>query len=279
MARPGSQAITFFPREHGATAMLLSPFVCAAVLARQFHWIEIFAFLTIALGFAAKDPLVTLFRQRLTWKQPRPETAVARRWLAVELPILLVSGALLLARGPLAAYALLGLGEGAFGALAVWVNVHTKQRAEWFQVMSAIALTATSLLACLAALREIPRWGWQLWTLCALQATAGIFVVHARLDARIAMRGHAPAAEGGAIGNRRAAQLAIAVLVGSAIGAAILGFDWEVPAALLLASCGYTYELRRQKDPISLQMPLTRVGIQALTLSIIYGLLLIAGLW
>ena len=30
--------LLFLPREHGATAMLFTPIVCAAILARSWHW-------------------------------------------------------------------------------------------------------------------------------------------------------------------------------------------------------------------------------------------------
>jgi len=285
MTAIGPRSATFFPRDHGATAMLLSPFICAAVLAKRFSSLESAALKSMVLeavalaavlvAFAVKDPLIVLFRQRLVWKQRRPETAVAWRWLAVEVPLLLACGALLLVYGPRRYFAFLGLGAGAFGALAVWINVRNRQRSEWFQVMSAISLTATSLVACLAALGEIPVWGWVLWILCALQATAGIFVVHARLDARANSHRTEPSQPG----NRRHAKIAIAALVVAAAAAAILGYKLTIPAALLLAAFGYAWELGRHTNPASLKMPLTRVGQQALALSIVYGALLIAGLW
>ena len=52
-----------------------------------------------------------------------------------------------------------------------------------------------------------------------------------------------------------------------------------IAAALLLAASGYLLELGRQKDAASLQMPLHRVGQQALALSILYALLVVVGLW
>jgi hypothetical protein len=278
MAATDSKSVSFFPREHGATAMLLSPFVCAVILARRFSLesiaLEAAALIATVFAFAVKDPLVAVFRQRFVWKQPHPETAVAWRWLAVEIPVLLACGAALLVHGPRREYALLGLCEGAFGALAVWMNVSNQQRSEWFQVISAVALAATSLAACLAALGGIPLWGWVLWALCCLQASAAIFVVHARLDARVAT--HRTLSQPG---SRRAAKIAIAGMAAAATAAVILDFRWIISAALLLAASGYTWELRRQTDSASLKMPLRRVGLQALALSSVYGALLIIGLW
>ncbi len=203
-----TESASFFPREHGATAMLLMPFLCAAILARQVSpksiALEAAAFVAVAFAFALKDPLVAILRQRFVWKQPHPEVAVAWRWLALELPLFLSSCAILLVYGPWRQYLVLGLCEAAFGTLAVWMNISNRQRSEWFQVVSAVALTATSLAACLAALGEVPVWGWELWVLCALQSTAGILVIHARLEARVSTHRTEPiSTRGPAFGQSR----------------------------------------------------------------------------
>jgi hypothetical protein len=254
--------------------MLLSPFVCSVVLVRTFHWAELAAFVVVVLAFAAKDPFIAVVRQRMVWKQPHPEAAGALRWLAVELPLLAIFGGLLLWRGPWGAYALLGLGAGTFGGLAVFVNVRNRQRSEWFQVASAVTLTSTSLMPSLAALQIVPRWGWLLWLLCALQATAGIFVVHARLDARIATK----KAETAPTANRNATRVSASALWAAAAVFAYEGSVW-LPVALTVAGAAYFAELRRQRSPASLQMPLAQVGRQSLTLSTLYGVLIIIGLW
>jgi len=266
--------LSFFPREHGATAMLLLPFLCAAILLRQVRPAEAVAFIAIVFAFALKDPLVVLARQRWIWTKSHPETQAARRWVTVELLVLAVCGVLLLWSGPWLDYLLLGLGAGAFTVLAVATHVRNRQRAKWFQVASAAVLTATSLAACLSVLGTIPRWCWLLWLLNALQAAANIFVVHSRLDARIALRKNEtlPAE------NRRAAIASVAALLLAAVLFATWGRAW-IAAALLVAAAGYAFELRRQKDPASLAMPLTRVGLQSLALAILYGSLVIVGLW
>ncbi len=101
-----------------------------------------------------------------------------------------------------------------------------------------------------------------------MQATAGILVVHARLDARIALRGKVPASSQ----FRRAAFIAVAVLAGGAVAMLVLHRWW-------LAAAGYAYDLRRQQTVAELQRPLMSVGRQALTLATVYAALLVAGLW
>lgn len=262
------------PREHGATAMLLTPFFAAAILLRRVYWPELVALIAISCAFAIKGPLVVMARQHFVWKQQHSETKVAQKSVVIELALLAACGGVLILVRDWRPFMALFFGAGAFTVLAVTLNVRNRQRSEWFQVASAIALSATSLTACLAAQGAIPEWCWILWMLCALQAAAGIFVVHARLDARIAARkGQSPPVE-----NRRAAFVCQAVLIAAAIAFACLGRPW-ISAALMVATIAYLADLRRQTRASSLQVPLKSVGLEALGLSIAYALLVVVGLW
>ena len=268
------QSTWFLPREHGATAMLFTPIVCAALLARSWRWAELATLIAAFAALAAKDPMVVLARQRFVWKQWHSETTAAIRWFAGWSILLGLSGLVLLAAWPFTATASLGLGVGIFSALAIAINVKNRQRSTLFQIVSAFALTSSSLATSLSATGAIAPWCWGLWLLLALQATAGILVVHARLDARIALRTTAPAREN----YRRAAQISLVVLVCAAM-AAIVFHRGFIALALVLAALGYAYDLHRQRDAASLQLPLKSVGQQALALSSLYAILLIVGLW
>ena len=92
------------------------------------------------------------------------------------------------------------------------------------------------------------------WLLMAMQAAAGILVVHARLDARIALRGTGSAT----VRFRRAAQVALIALACAAVASAILARGW-IALALLLVVKGYWYDLHGQRDPATLQMPLKKL--------------------
>jgi len=254
--------------------MLFTPIVCAAILSRSWRWTELATLTAAFAALAAKDPMVVLARQRFVWKQPHPETAVALRWFAGWMIVLAFSGLVLLATWPLAATVSLGLGVGAFSVLAIAINVKNRQRSTLFQIVSAFALTSSSLAASLSASGTVAPWCWWLWLLLALQATAGILVVHARLDARIALRSTAPAREN----YRRAAQISLVVLVGAA-AAAIVFHRGVIASALMIAVFGYAYDLHRQRNAEALQLPLKSVGQQALALSSLYAILLIVGLW
>ena len=131
----------------------------------------------------------------------------------------------------------------------------------------------------LSATGHIAPWCWWLWALLAAQAATGILVVHARLDARIdariALKGKIPDDRK----FRRAAWVAIAVLLAAALAAIFHFHRPYIAAALILAAIGYTYDLRAQRTPANLEMPLKTVGLRALTLSSVYAILLIVGLW
>ena len=273
MPKETQKKLLFLPREHGATAMLFTPIVCAAILARGWRWAELATFTAAFAALAAKDPLVVLARQRFVWKQPHPETVIAARWFAGWTALLAVGGLVLLAVWPFKAIIAMGLGVAVFSALAITVNVRNRQRSTLFQIASAVALTSSSLATSLSATGTIKPWCWWLWFLQALQASAGILVVHARLDARIALRSVAR----GSQDFRRAAQIAVMALALTAIMVGVLGHSW-IALALLIAAAGYAYDLYRQRDSAALQMPLTTVGQQALALSSVFAVLLIVGL-
>jgi len=273
-AKGQSSKTTFLPREHGATAMLLIPIICAAILARQWRWSELATLSAAFAALAAKDPMVVLTRQRFVWKQRHAETTTATRWLAGWGVLLALSGIVLLASWPLKAVVAMGLGVGAFSALAIAVNVTNRQRSTLFQIASAVALTSSSLATSLSATGTIAPWCWWLWILMAMQATAGILVVHARLDARVALRG----TEAASLQYRRSAQVALIALVCAAVAAALLGRIW-IALALLVPVAGYWYDLRSQRNGEGLQLPLKKVGQRALALSSLFAFIIVIGLW
>jgi len=264
----------FFPREHGATAMLFTPMVCAVILARTWNWAELAAFTAAFAALAAKDPAVILARQKLVWKQLHPETPVAALWFGGWMLMLAISGLVLLSAWPLTATLALGAGIGVFSVLAIVVNVKNRQRSTLFQIASAVALTSSSLAISLSATGAIQKWCWWLWLFLAMQAAAGILVVHARLDARIALRDAAKATQN----SRNKAQVAVAALAVAALATVALRHSF-VAIALLVAVIGYAYDLYRQREANDLQRPLTSVGLRALALSSVFSILLIAGLW
>lgn len=251
--------------------MLLIPFFSAAILARQLRWAELAALIAVFCVFAAKDPILVLARQRLIWKQPHPETQAARKWLLGYLAILISICGFSLYASPLLTRILACAIPIGFWTFIVGVNLKNRQRNTLIQIAGAFTLSATALVACMSVTGRVEPWCWKLWLLLALQATAGILVVHTRLDARIAWRKSAPVRNAPAL-------LACIALFAAGIASALM-LNWYIAAALLFAATGYSYDLYRQRNPESLQLPLKSIGLQALGLSIGYAVLLIGGLW
>ena len=256
--------MTFFPREHGATAMLLIPFASAAVLVGVWHPAEAAVLAAAICAYRIKEPLLVLARRRPEGKRE------ARAWVAVLGLVAVAAGGYLAWRGPWRAWAVLSLGAAAFSLLAIVVNVRNRQRAAWFQVASAAALTSTCIGLPLAALGDIPGWAWQLWILFTLQAAAGILAVHARLDARIALRHSQRPPEA----PRRKAFFAAGVL-----GASMFAFDsrW-IDLAVGGAAVCYFLELLRQRSTRSLETKLTRIGVESLLVSLAFAATITVGL-
>lgn len=254
--------------------MVLTPIVCVAILAREWRWSELATLTAAFAALAAKDPMVVLARQRLVWKRGHSETAAAAQRLAGWIVILVLSGLVLVAVWPVTATVAMALGVCMFSSLAVTINVKNLQRSTLFQIASAVALTSSSLATSLSATGAIAPWCWWLWLLMAMQATAGILVVHARLDARIASRGTAPASKR----FRRAAQVSLGGLICAGVTATILRRGW-IAVALLVLVMGYWHDLRGQRDSALLQIPLKTIGQRALALSSLYSVLLIVGFW
>ena len=269
-----ARKLRYLPREHGATAMLLTPIACTAMLARAWRWSELATLTAAFAALAAKDPLVVLFRQQFVWKQLHPETRTAARWFVLWAALFCGSGLALLVSWPWKASVAMGAGLVAYSVLAVVVNVKNKQRSTLFQVASAAALTSSALACAISATGTVPAWCWWLWGLLALHATVGILVVHARLDARIALR--SPAAN--AKQSRQTALTALTLLACSAVAAAIARQTW-IALALAIATAGFGYDLASQRGVEALQMPLMKVGRRALTLSLVFSVLVIVGLW
>jgi hypothetical protein len=269
-----SHSRAYLPREHGATAMLLTPIVAVGILARTFRWGELAVAVAAFAAIAAKDPAVLLIRQKFIWKRRSPESSAASLWLVGWSGLLIASVFVLFATWPVMNFVAMGAGIAVFGCLAITVNLKNRQRSTLFQIVSAAALTSTSLATCIAATGTVTAWCWWFWALSAMQASAGILVVHARLDARIALRKSAPLSRQ----FRLAAQTGVGVLLLASASAVFLRHNW-IALALGLAAVGYAYDLIRQRDAISLQIPLKTVGLQALMLSSVYAVLVVTDLW
>jgi len=259
------------PREHGAWAMLLQPFLAALILGRSWSWTALAALVVLVVFFMVREPLIVLARQRLLWKTARVESAGAARTLAWELPLLAACGAMLFLRLPWQPLILLSAGAVLFTGYAVWMTVWNRQRSLLLQVLSAAALSASAFLGSLAAAGRIESWAAWLWLFLFLHCLGGVLVVRARLDAVAALKSTA----GAPAGIYRAAvwsQIAMAFL-----GLGLLFSGRGVYALpLFLSAAAHLLDLWRLRRPGELRRPLRQVGRRALAVSVFYTLLCIA---
>ena len=256
--------------------MLLQPFIAALLVYHTLTWRVPAALAAVILVFLVRDPLTVLARQRWVWRGERPESAAARKYVAVELLLLALCGGLLLSKWPLGILALMGGAAGALTALAVYMTVRNRQRTIRLQALSAAGLSTSALAACLAISDIIPAWGWWIWALHSAHFLGGILVVHARLDSRIMLR-----KAGGTLTHafsrmRREAMLVQVAFALAGLGLISRGF-LPYGAALAASAVVHLADLYRLRTAQALALPMKTVGKRALAVSIVFTLLVVAG--
>jgi hypothetical protein len=254
--------------------MLLQPFFTTLVVYREFNWALLPTLAAIITIFLIREPLLVIARQRFVWKTPHPETRAAKRYAAVELGILFLAGALLLRIWSPRVLALLGCAAGFLTVLALYLTLHNRQRAVWFQALSAAGLSSSVLAACLAISPQIPEWAWWIAGLHAVHYFGGVLVVHTRLEARIAAR--KPGSTMTPAFHRMRWEAGV-ILVFTAISVVPLFlYRKEFYAAALAWSALYHgFDLWRLHDLRALLTPFTTVGKRALAASLIFSILLV----
>lgn len=259
------------PREHGAWGMLLQPFVAAAILGRQWTWLFVPALLSVLIVFIMREPLLVLARQRTIWREPRPESEIARRNVVYETLLLTICGLSLLSQVPVTVLAILGAMAAALSALALFMTMRNKQRSVWLQSASAFGLSSSALLASQVGRGSLSDYStWAIWAILSLHFLTGIFLVHARLDKRTGKPTSAS--------MQRYAWFCIAANILCGVAGWGLG-DTRILPPLWLSAAVSIGELWWISRPASLKEPLKRVGLRALTVSLVHTIVAIAALW
>lgn len=260
------------PREHGAWAMLLLPFLAALFLAHELTWTVMAALLACLAAFVLRDSAAEVYRRKYIWRRESAELREAVR-TSILCAIVAVAAGIVLAAA-VAAIPLILL--GGFAALlmlaGIYMTAHNRQRSVALQVASAAGLTASTFLAWIACGRVIDGTVWLLWAVLFAHSAASMLTVHARLEARIAARkSHVARA------MRTSASIAEAVLVAIALG---LGMEGRVLLGLALgiSAAVHIFDLIRLYDPEVLRTRLQVVGMRELVLSCFVAALTVAGL-
>ncbi len=259
------------PREHGAWGMLLQPFVAAAILSRQWTWLFLPALLSVLIVFIMREPLLVLVRQHSVWREPRPEAVIARRNMIYETLLLGACGLAMLTQVPVAVLGVLGAIAAMLSGIALYMTMRNKQRSVWLQSASAFGLSSSALLASQVGRGTLLEYStWAMWAILSLHFLTGIFLVHARLDKRT---GKPTAAT-----MQRYAWFCIAANVLCGAAGLALG-DARILPPLWLSAAMSLGELWWMQRPLSLKEPLKRVGLRALTVSLVHTVVVIAALW
>ncbi len=261
-----------YPREHGAWGMLLLPFLAGAILGKNWNADLAVSLMAVLLAFIIREPLTILARQRWVWRLGKPETETAKRALLWQTPLLLLCGFYLwtqLPKAPLAAMAAAGF---VMTVAAVWMALHNLSRSIALQIISALTLSSTGLLAALAATSRLESWAWQLWALMSLHSMVGTFNVHARIEKKLEGKTGRPSQ------SAAMTKAFIALLLALAVGA------WFTPyrasaTPLAFSAALAAIELRRLSAPGAFQEPFTRVGLRMLSLSIAHLAVAVVALW
>lgn len=256
--------------------MLAFPFLSAAALAQRPRWLLLPAALAALAAFCLREPLTVLGRQTLVWRHPRPESRAALRFAAACSLLLAGSGALLAAFLEARLVAALAAGAALLTGLNVGMTVRNRQRSPALQVAGAAGLSASCLLAWLAARNTLDATAFWLWAAHSAYNAGAVLAVHARLEARVAARRDE--------GSRAPARTRLWAVIAQAGLLALAGIclGWGQPALsvpLALAAAVHLIGLWRLGRPDSLAEPLRRVGFRALGLSVVFSVLALLALW
>ncbi|MBI4464621.1 MAG: YwiC-like family protein [Acidobacteria bacterium] len=262
--------------------MVSLPFLAGAVVGGEWaSWRVLAALLAVFSVFLLREPLLFFWRQRAAIQKyagrSRPEIALEAHEHRSALFSLLVcgsigaiAGAYLLTQLPWISLFLLGSGATLLTFMALYFTVRNQQRHPLLQIASVIGLTASSLLAYLAAhgFWAVPAF-W-VWGLCAAHSTVSVLIVHGRLETMIAARSSGPVPTT----DRRNAWMAQSGLGLLLVGLAVSGRPWLL-LAFLPPFTLHCWELWHFRPGKLHRLPMRRVGWMQLTASTAFCLLLI----
>ncbi len=273
------------PREHGAWGLVSLPFLAGAVVAGGWaNWPALAALLAVFSVFLLRAPLLALWRaaaasahanghSHAAEKHNRMEMETARISLCVYGSLAAGAGLYLLAYLPVVPLLLLGGGAALLTLALLYLSVHNYQRHPALQIASVIGLTASSLLAYMAAHGQLEGTAFWIWALSAAHGSASVLVVRARLESIVAARNSSPDASQRP--HRRNALLAQAGILLLVAALAVSGQPWLIlpflPPLVL-----HGWELGHLRFRRGQRISLRRVGYLQLGASTVFCFLLIA---
>ena len=178
------------PREHGAWAMLLMPFMVGAGVAPQLGWNILLLLLAIILLFSARYALAKLRAAMRTRRAASSTARAAILWLIIYIGIAAILGIPLLliyqqwGLLPLAAIAALLL------ALHLWLQERRLERSTTGELLGIAGLSLTAPAAYYAGAGQFDTTAMLLWLLTLLYSGSSVFYV--KMKVRHRLLGEAP---------------------------------------------------------------------------------------
>ncbi len=276
------------PREHGAWGMVSLPFIAGTLVAGGWANLRTFAAtLAVFSIFLLRTPLQILWRHwaavrkcanqnhgtdpRTVQGPARPDLSAARFSVVVYAAVAIVAGICLLLTVPLMPLLLIACGAAILTFAILFLAARNYQRYPALQIASAIGLTASSLPAYLAAHGHLDSIAFWIWLLCAVESSAAVLVVHARLEAIVVSRKSVPSP----LPHRRHALLAQVGLCIFLAALAAQGRSWLIlpfiPTCML-----HWWDLWQLGATTRRRVSMQRVGVMQLTDSIAFCSILIA---
>lgn len=285
---PSFTSRLLFPHEHGAWGMIALPFVAGALVAGGWANLRTFAATLAVLSvFLLRTPLQVLWRRRVALgesaarqnrgKEPRGIPAPARSdvrnarfSLLVYGSVALLTGTYLLLTLPLAPLLMVAVGAALLTIAILFLAARNHQRDPVLQMVSAIGMTASSLIAYLSTRGHLDPIAFWIWMLFAVDISVSVLVVHARLEWIIASRKSEPSR----LPHRRNALLAQVGLWMFLGVVALRGKPWLIlpflPTGLLHCRALWQLHTKPRQRP-SMQ----RIGLLQLSASIAFCVILV----
>ncbi|MBI2815595.1 MAG: YwiC-like family protein [Acidobacteria bacterium] len=271
------------PREHGAWGMVALPFIVGALMSGGWANLRTLAAALAVLSlFMLRTPLLAIWRHRAAIRKAAREQRPAARNERTELrdahfssvvymSVAFAFGLYLLLTLPVAPLLWMAFAAAVLTAAILYLAVRNYQRYPALQIVSAFGLTASCLPAYLAVHGRLDTVALWVWLLCAIDSSASVLVVHARLEAIVASRKRTTSS----LPHRRNALLAQAGLWSFLLLLAAQGRSWLL-LPFLPTSALHIWDMWQLGRMPTARVSMQRVGIMQLAASIAFCSILIA---
>lgn len=182
--RADLDATLLWPREHGAWAILLVPFLTAVVIAQRATPAVFLALAAVVLAFLARNPVERLFAPLA--RRAGPELRRVRRFAWMYSLLAAGVGGLLVVAWRLYLLVPLGLVALLIFAFHLWAAQRGASHTLGSQLVNTIGLSLSALVGWVAALGQVNRVGVLVWSLNCAFFCSGVLYVRSRIRARLA---------------------------------------------------------------------------------------------